>query len=249
MLLELRAREAQVIKADKLASVGIVTSGFAQEVNAIFDTIAHQVAGFREIQPPTKECSECPALKEVCTETDRGKETVQTLLEFVHDDQFQLAPLSLHDVVESVRSLLQRQMEQSHVVFSNEIPADMPRVEGALNQLKHVFLNLFQNATQAMPRGGALSVKAALTGEGRVSVTVSDQGAGIPPDHLAQIFDPFFTTKETKEGTGLGLSIAYGVIKRHGGDIRVESLVGSGTSVYITLPIARRLDTERNVSH
>jgi two-component system NtrC family sensor kinase len=92
-----------------------------------------------------------------------------------------------------------------------------------------------------MHNGGTLSVKAALTGEGRVSVTVSDQGAGIPPEHLAHIFDPFFTTKETKEGTGLGLPIAYGVIKRHGGDMRVDSLVGKGTSVYITLPMSRQM--------
>jgi two-component system NtrC family sensor kinase len=241
MLLELRAREAQVVKADKLASVGIVTSGFAQEVSTIFDAIAQQVARFREIQPATKECSECKVLTEVRTETDRGKETIHTLLEFVHDDQFQLAPLSLHDVVESARSMLRRQMEQSHVTFSNEIPPDMPSAQGSPNQLKHVFLNLFQNAVQAMQNGGTLSVKAALTGEGRVSVTVSDQGAGIPPEHLAHIFDPFFTTKETKEGTGLGLPIAYGVIKRHGGDMRVDSLVGKGTSVYITLPMPRQM--------
>jgi two-component system NtrC family sensor kinase len=239
MLLELRAREAQVVKADKLASVGIVTSGFAQEVSAIFDAIAEQVARFREIQPATKECSECEALNQVHTETDRGKETVQALLEFVRDDQFQPEPLSLHDVVESAKSLLQRQMEQYHVLFSNEIPPNMPSVQGTRNQLKHVFLNLFQNAMQAMPHGGVLSVKAALTGEGRVSVAVSDQGAGISPEHLAHIFDPFFTTKETKEGTGLGLPIAYGVIKRHGGDMRLESLVGKGTSVYITLPMSR----------
>jgi two-component system NtrC family sensor kinase len=239
MLLELRAREAQVVKADKLASVGIVTSGFAQEVNAIFDTITHQVARFQEVSAPTKECSECKVLQEVSAQTGRGKETAQTLLEFIHDDQFELAPLSLHDVVESARSLLQHQMEQSHVAFSNEIPPDMPRVPGALNQLKHVFLNLFQNAVQAMPHGGTLSVRAALTGEGRVSVTVADQGAGIPPENLAHIFDPFFTTKATQVGTGLGLSIGYGVVKRHGGDIRVESLVGKGTSVYITLPMSR----------
>jgi two-component system, NtrC family, sensor kinase len=238
MLLEMRAREAQVIKADKLASVGIVAAGFAQEAGGVFDAIRHDVDSFVEAPPAGKDCSECSLVKAVDTESQRGKETVDTLLKFALEDRFKLEPVSVYDVTESARRLLEYQIEQAHVVFSNGIPPDMPRVMGAYNHLEHVFLNLFENAIQAMPHGGTLAVRGALLGSKQASVTVSDQGMGIPPEDLAHIFDPFFTTKDNAKGTGLGLSINYGLIKRQGGDIRVESLVGGGTTVHITLPLA-----------
>lgn len=235
MLLELRAREAQVIKADKLAGVGMVTSGFAREVHAVFDAITRDVDSFLAASPAAKECAQCGLLKAVSAQSQRGKEMVDSLLKFALDDHFTLEPVSLYEVAESARHLLEYQIEQAHVVFSNGIAPEMPRVLGAYNQLEHVFLNLFENAIQAMPHGGALSVKAALLDAKRASVTVSDQGTGIPPEDLAHIFDPFFTTKENSKGTGLGLAINYGLIKRQGGDIRVESLMGGGTTIYITL--------------
>jgi two-component system, NtrC family, sensor kinase len=238
MLLELRAREAQVIKADKLASVGMVTAGFAREVHAVFDAITRHVASFLEACPAAKECEQCSLLKTVSAEAQRGQETVDSLLKFALDDRFVLKPVSLYEVAESAKHLLEHQIEQAQVVFSNAISPEMPRVQGAYNHLEHVFLNLFENAIQAMPHGGTLSVKAALLDAKRASVTVSDQGTGIPPEDLAHIFDPFFTTKENSKGTGLGLSINYGLVKRQGGDIRVESLVGGGTTIHITLPLA-----------
>jgi signal transduction histidine kinase len=238
MLLELRARDLQVMKADRLAGVGMVASGFARQVSASFDTIAQHLASFLRDCPAARECEQCGLVDAVSGESQRGKESVASLLEFVVEDESTLSPVDLRNVVESSRHLLEGQMAQTHVAFANEIPPDMPRVRAAPSQLRHVFLNLFQNAIQAMPDGGQLTVRAALLAGDQASVSVSDQGAGIPPDALAHIFDPSFTTKGTAKGTGLGLAISHGLVKRHGGDIYAESLVGRGTTVHITLPLS-----------
>ena len=177
-------------------------------------------------------------MQSVSAEAERGKNTVAALLEFTIDDDFVMGDVGVYELVESARQLLQNRMDKSHVDFSNDIPPEMPPVRGAANQLRHVFVNLFQNAIQAMPSGGTLAVRAALLDGGRASVSVSDNGTGIPPEHLTHIFDPSFTTKDT--GTGLGLAISYGLIKRHGGDLRAESLVGRGTTMYVTLPLGGR---------
>ena len=238
MLLELRARDLQVLKADRLAGVGMVASGFARQVSASFDTITQHVDTFLRDCPAAKECEECGLVDAVSGETQRGKESVASLLEFIVEDESVLSPVDLRRLVESSRHLLEGQMEQAHVTFTNEIPPDMPSVRAAPNQLRHVFLNLFQNAIQAMPRGGTLSVRAALRAGRQASVSVSDQGAGIAPEDLAHIFDPSFTTKGATRGTGLGLAISYGLVKRHGGDIYAESLVGRGTTIHVTLPLS-----------
>jgi two-component system, NtrC family, sensor kinase len=99
-----------------------------------------------------------------------------------------------------------------------------------------VFLNLFLNARDAMPRGGWLTIATSMRDDGAAVVEVSDTGSGIPPDQLSRIYDPFFTTKDIGKGTGLGLSITYGIIQEHGGTITCESAVEHGTRFTIALP-------------
>ena len=105
------------------------------------------------------------------------------------------------------------------------------------HQLQQVFLNLFLNARDAMPRGGWLTVTTRIE-HGRAVAEVSDTGSGIPAEHLARIYDPFFTTKAIGRGTGLGLSITYGIVREHDGTIRCDSAVGQGTRFTLTLPLA-----------
>lgn len=238
MLLELRAREAQVVKADRLANVGLVTSGFAQRIQANFDTITRDVGAFLDGCPQARACEECGLVQSVTAESECGKATIATLLEFTTADEFVLADVNLHDIVESAHQLLQNQMDEAHIAFANDVPPELPPVWGATNQLRHVFVNLFQNAIQAMPEGGTLAVSAALLDSGHASVSVSDDGIGILPEHLTDIFDPSFTTKDRGSGTGLGLAVSHGLLKHQGGDLHVESLTGRGTTIHITLPLA-----------
>jgi two-component system NtrC family sensor kinase len=238
MLLELRARDAQVIKADRLASVGAFTAGIAHELEKTFGSIWTSVRMFMDGCRPTQDCPSYALLEGIFAETERGRETVQGLLEFTSDEVLGLGPVDLAAVVESARTLAQHQMSSAGVTFSNELPTTMPPVKAAFGQLKQVFLNLFHNALQAMPGGGVLSVRAGFLDQERVEITVADQGVGIPPENLAHVFDPFFTTREGSAGTGLGLSLAYSIMKQFGGEIRVESAVGKGTTVHLTLPLA-----------
>jgi len=112
-----------------------------------------------------------------------------------------------------------------------------PIVLGVEHKLQQVFLNLFLNARDAMPRGGWLSVGTRLEGEQAI-VEVADTGSGIPPEHLARIYDPFFTTKPIGKGTGLGLSISYGIVQEHHGTLTCESAPGHGTRFVLALPLA-----------
>lgn len=238
MLLELRAREAQVLKADKLASIGAFTEGVAGELNTVLDTISDNAKTFVDGCHPPEECPRYNLLMDIFSQTKKGKETVGELLAFTQDDAFEPEPLVLRDLVDSAQRLLQNQMVLDGVSFENDVPAELPKVLGSPNQLKHVLLNLFHNALQAMPDGGRLTVGASRLDSKRVELTVADKGVGIPPDDLERIFDPLYTTKEGTKGTGLGLSISYSIVRKHGGDIRISSLEGKGTTVHVTLPLA-----------
>jgi signal transduction histidine kinase len=102
-----------------------------------------------------------------------------------------------------------------------------------------VFLNLFLNARDAMPRGGWLTIATRVDGDA-AQVEIADTGSGIPSDQMSRIYDPFFTTKDLGKGTGLGLSITYGIVQEHGGTITCDSVVGQGTRFALTLPLASR---------
>jgi signal transduction histidine kinase len=123
----------------------------------------------------------------------------------------------------------------------------IPNIRGDPHQLQQVFINLFVNSLHALPNGGTIKIsaepldipRAQINGngnEGKLRIAFEDNGAGIPAEHLGQVFDPFFTTKDVGEGTGLGLSVAYGIIKDHQGEIRVDSRLGEYTRFEIVLP-------------
>ena len=134
--------------------------------------------------------------------------------------------------------LLEHQLETGKVKVRRELASVSPVVDGVEHKLQQVFLNMFLNARDAMPRGGWLSIVTRLEG-GSAIVEVADTGSGIPDEHLSRIYDPFFTTKSIGQGTGLGLSITYGIVREHDGTMHVESHVGQGTRFTLALPLSR----------
>jgi signal transduction histidine kinase len=148
------------------------------------------------------------------------------------------ANVDLNAVINDVLGLLEHQLENSKIKVRRELESPSPVVTGAEYKLQQVFLNLFLNARDAMPKGGWLSVVTRIEGD-RALITVGDTGSGIPSEHLARIYDPFFTTKSIGQGTGLGLSISYGIVREHGGSIAVESVLGQGTRFTVSMPLAR----------
>ena len=154
--------------------------------------------------------------------------------------------VDLNIVIGDVLGLLEHQFEMHRIKVRREL-CDVPVVlRGMEHKLQQVFLNLFLNAKDAMPRGGWLSVLTRVDGE-RVVVEVADTGSGIPSEYLARIYDPFFTTKAIGQGTGLGLSITYGIVREHDGSIDCDSAVGQGTRFTLSLPGASAERTARAV--
>jgi two-component system NtrC family sensor kinase len=133
-------------------------------------------------------------------------------------------------------SLLEHQFRGSRIQVRRDLTAN-GHILGFEYKLQQVFLNLFLNARDAMPKGGWLSVSTRVNEHG-LTVEVGDTGAGIPTEHIARIYDPFFTTKADGAGTGLGLSVTYGIVQEHGGSLTCESAVGQGTRFILVLPLA-----------
>lgn len=238
MLADLQAAQQRVVEAGKLAAIGTITSGIAHELNNPLNNISLTTEALMGDFKTLSDEKKWNFLQDIYFETERASEIVKSLLDFTRTETIEQVPLDVGGVILSTQRLLQNEMVLNNVAFECELPPDLPQVKGAVNQLRQVFLNLFINAIQAMPSGGTLSVKASPHEEGRVCVEVQDEGAGIPPEVLPHVFDPFFTTKEPGKGTGLGLSVSLSIIKRHGGNIQVESGPGKGTTFHVCLPRA-----------
>ena len=129
---------------------------------------------------------------------------------------------------------------KNSVVIHEDYPSAPTLVNMDHNEMKQVFINIINNAFQAMPLGGDLQIRLDTSLEGEVLIEVADTGSGIAPEHLDKIFEPFFSTKDTGNGTGLGLSISYRIVRNHGGRIEAESRPGKGTVFRIFLPVYQK---------
>ena len=135
--------------------------------------------------------------------------------------------------------LLENQTLFQNITIEKDLAEDFPMLVGDIQQLNHLFMNIILNAAQAMEGSGTLTLKTFLLPDGeKIVIEISDNGPGIPEEHLPHIFDPFFTTKEEGKGTGLGLSLVYNIVENHGGRITTQSTVGKGTTFTIELPLA-----------
>jgi signal transduction histidine kinase len=238
MLAELQEQQNRLVKGARLAVVGTMTSGIAHELNNPLNNISITAETLMEESTTLTDEDRWRLLQDIYFETERASEIVKSLLDFTRQEKPEMVPLELGEIILSTLRLSQNEMKINNVTVAYDVPPDLPRILGATNQLRQVFLNLFLNAIQAMPNGGVLGVSAGVRDHGGVCVEVSDQGAGIPAEILPRIFDPFFTTKEPGKGTGLGLSVSSSIIKKLGGDIQVASEPGKGTTVHVCLPKA-----------
>jgi len=172
---------------------------------------------------------------------ERVKVIVQDLKDFSHIDQAQVKYFNINEGIESTLNIVWNEIKYKAKVIKEY--GDIPEIRCYPMQLNQVFMNLLLNAAQAIEKNGLIKIKT-FAKEKRVFVQITDNGSGIPKKNLHRIFDPFFTTKEVGKGTGLGLSTAYNIIKKHNGEIRVESKVGTGTRFTIELPVEAVPETE-----
>jgi signal transduction histidine kinase len=131
--------------------------------------------------------------------------------------------------------MMERQMKEANIKMETHFDDGIPEVMASTNQMRQVLLNMFKNAKEAMPKGGTLIIRTSRENN-KVLIHIQDTGVGIPEEIRNRIFEAFFTTKQKVKGVGLGLSVCYGIIKDHGGEIKVESEEGIGTTFTISLP-------------
>ena len=242
---EMKTLQDKILQQEKLASIGLLSSGIAHEINNPLGGIL--VFAQVLLQELDKDSPHYQDVVEIESATQRCKEIVSSLLEFARQ-----RGATEEDTKSSVSAIsaFKEALNFGRVTFANNIEVitqwgteDLV-IFGDRNKLIQVFLNLIQNAAHAMSQGGTLTLLAKATTDHedkrRYGVfTVSDTGVGIPVEHIKRVFEPFFTTKEPGDGTGLGLSICYGIVKDLGGSLDVESQLNQGSTFTVTLPLIR----------
>jgi two-component system NtrC family sensor kinase len=169
------------------------------------------------------------------SEIQRLSEMLRNMLSFSKPEEEARKKIDLNNLLEGILLMMEKQMKEANVKIITQFDPEIPQIMASTNQMRQVFLNMFKNAKEAMPKGGTLTVKTE-TENNTVLIRIEDTGTGIPEGIRSKIFEAFFTTKQKVKGVGLGLSVCYGIIKDHGGEIKVDSEEGKGTTFIISLP-------------
>ena len=240
----------QVVETGKLASVGELAAGIAHEINNPVAIMVEE-AGWIEDILEDEEFQESEnldefirALEQIRTQGRRCKEITHKLLHFARKTDSRTQEVQINDVIEELVALSAQKAKYSNVTINTGLQKDLPPLQVSETEVQQVFLNLINNALDAMEnKGGVIDITTLMEGD-HIAVQVADNGPGIPEANLARIFDPFFTTKPVGKGTGLGLSICYGIIKKMGGEIDVHSVMGVGTTFRVLIPLPKQKESE-----
>ncbi|MGD2097322.1 MAG: ATP-binding protein [Desulfobacterales bacterium] len=240
MMYQLAQRQEQLIKAHKLKAVGTLTAGVAHELNNPINNIMLTAAMLQEDYSEIDDTERLDMINDLVEEADRSQKIIRNLLEFARERDIDTHLLQLDEILEESLQLVTNQLKLSKVKIERRFAPNLGPISGDKQQLIQVFLNLALNAIDAMPDGGTLTVKTDTIREDNfIKVDFTDTGIGIADHIKSHIFDPFFTSKSQGKGTGLGLSVSLGIIRKHGGDIQVESHINEGTTFSVLLPTAK----------
>ena len=239
MTQNLHQSQRQLVQSAKLAAIGELATNIAYEVN-------NPLTGVLGYTGLLLKSDDIPAdkkehLKTIERETLRAREILKNLLDFSRRKPPRLVKTDIRGLVQDTLELVKEQARLTNVKMTTECQDGLPAVSVDPDEMKHVFVNLINNAFFAMPSGGTLTVRCrhdnGKDGKEVVAVEFADTGVGIPETQLDKIFDPFFTTRLEGEGAGLGLSMSYMIVQNHGGRIEVESKVGEGSTFRVELPV------------
>lgn len=234
---ERKKLEARMLQSEKLSAVGQLAGGVAHEINnplgIILGFSQSLVSRIKEGDPLTM------PLKSIEREAVRCKNLVQDLLTFSRATrQGKENNVDVNAAIRDSMSLIEARAKTANVELVQELDPTVPKIPANKNQLQQIIINLANNAMDAMPKGGKISLgtRSSRSKPGYVEIQVRDNGTGIPPEIRSKIFEPFFTTKDVGKGTGLGLSLVYEIIQKHNGLIDLDSVVGQGTTFTVYLP-------------
>jgi two-component system NtrC family sensor kinase len=243
---QLKIAEAEAMQSEKLASVGLLAAGIAHELNNPLTGVLTFSSLIRQNLPDGSADAEDMDL--VIRETKRCADIIRRLLDFAREKAPEKKYTDLNQVIEETARLVQRPADLSGIAINLDLDRDLPPVWLDGHLIKQVVMNMLVNAEHAIDGGGTITVRTrrfptpvspepGAPAVPMVEIAISDTGCGIPEKNLKRIFDPFFTSKEVGKGTGLGLSVSHGIVKAHGGTIKVESTVGQGSTFRVYLPL------------
>ncbi|MGB9593837.1 MAG: ATP-binding protein, partial [Anaerolineae bacterium] len=266
---QIKAAQARLMQAEKLSALGELTAGVAHELNNPLTSILGFVQLLQRTELSDRRSS---YLSVIHDETRRAARIVRNLLTFARRQEPEKKMLDINTILEETLSLLAYQLRVSGVKVEQNLDPNLPKTAADPYQLQQVFVNIINNAQQAMQEahgGGTLTIRtmpvlrpagyahnstlnlaeqSESTLESWVRVEFTDDGPGIPPELLTRIFDPFFTTKAPGKGTGLGLSVCHGIIRDHDGHIWAESTPGHGATFVLELPVRGVRRTEEKAA-
>lgn len=258
MLKELEIRQRRMLQSEKLASLGILASGVAHELNNPLSNISSSCQLLMEEIAEADPDQVNVWLKQIDTETERGRNIVRTLLDFGGQRVFQKSRVNLSDLIRETRTIIGKTLRHYSAELSVNIPADLV-LEVDKQRIQQLFINLIQNALHAAGEGVNVRISAMMCAKGVsmipdgavaagdlkcisdsdgrfIEVIVADDGPGIAEEILSKVFDPFFTTSEPGKGAGLGLFIVQEIVREHDGCLAIASRPGKGTQVIVLLP-------------
>lgn len=245
---ERKKKQEQMLHSEKLATVGLISSGIAHEIgtplNIISGNAEFLLAGLPEHHPMHEE------LETIVDQCQRISDQVRSLLDFARSSVLRPAPVDINAIISHTLHLLRHMIQSRHTVQLH-LSSGLPVLLGDKDHLQQLFINLLLNAFQAMSTGGFLDISTSWESP-YITIKLQDTGQGIERKNLRSIFDPFFTTKDPEHGTGLGLAVCTRIIKDHNGLIEVESEVNKGSTFTIRLPLNSHLETkpqEEDIDH
>jgi len=224
----------------KMASIGRLAAGVAHEINNPLAIINEKAGLLKDLLSFSAEFPQqkkfLKNVESILESVERCAVITRRLLRFAKHMDIRRGPIDLRSLLNEVLGFLEKESAYRKLEIQIDAQPDVPMIESDRGRLQQVFLNIINNAFGAVADGGKINIHIIREGDNHVSVTVRDNGVGIPPEHRDHIFEPFFTTKE-KHGTGLGLSITYGIVEKLGGKITVDSQVGEWTKFTVILPV------------
>jgi signal transduction histidine kinase len=241
---ELKTAQDQLVHSTKMAAIGELAANIAHEINNPLTS----VLGYTTHLMKTLDIPESPRriLGIMEQETLRVRKIIRNLLDFARQKTALMQQADVALPLRETVALVQGMAAKAAIRIYEDYPPSPVLVSMDHNEMKQVFINIVNNAIQAMPRGGDLRIRVSAAADRRIVVEFADTGCGIASEHLDKIFEPFFSTKDNGDGTGLGLSISYRIVRNHGGRIEAESTVGGGSVFRVLLPAYQNPATMQN---
>jgi two-component system NtrC family sensor kinase len=236
--------EDLMVQSSKMAALGKMAAGIAHEINNPLAVIGEKAGWIKDLLSE-EDITQSPNLKEIEDSVhrieyhvDRAKKVTHRLLGFARRMEPSQEQVDINKTLNNTVDFLENESRYRNIDIQIDTEGDLPEITSDSSQLQQVFLNIINNAIDALGKNGEIHIKTSfLSKRNEIKIEIIDNGPGIPKENINKIFDPFYTTKEVGKGTGLGLSIVYSIIEKLGGRIMVASEIGQGTTFTIYLPI------------